>query len=58
VVEEYAAADGLEALFRRIYDKAGLPECSSHAGRRTFASTLLANGLSSEDVQVARAFGA
>lgn len=48
--EEYAAADGLESLFRRIYDKAGLPECSSHAGRRTFASTLLAKGVSSEDV--------
>lgn len=48
--EDYAAADGLESLFRRIYDKAGLPECSSHAGRRTFASTLLAKGVSSEDV--------
>lgn len=50
VREEYSAADGLEAMFRRIFDKSGLPDCSSHAGRRTFASTLLANGVSSEDV--------
>lgn len=50
VVGEYVAADGLEHLFRRIYDRAGLKECSSHSGRRTFASTLLAKGVSSEDV--------
>lgn len=50
VREEYSAADGLEAMFRRLFDKSGLPDCSSHAGRRTFASTLLANGVSSEDV--------
>lgn len=50
VVEDYEAADGLEMLFRRIYDKSGLPECSSHAGRRTFASALLAKGVASEDV--------
>lgn len=47
---DYSAADGLEGLFRRIYKKSGLPECSSHAGRRTFASTLLAKGVSSDDV--------
>lgn len=49
-IEHYEAADGLEALFRRLYDKAGLPDCSSHAGRRTFASRLLEKGTSSEDV--------
>jgi len=49
-VAEYVAADGLEHLFRRIYDRAGLKDCSSHAGRRTFASTLLSKGVSSDDV--------
>lgn len=47
---EYVAADGLEHLFRRVYDRAGLKACSSHSGRRTFASTLLAKGISSEDI--------
>ena len=49
-IGEYAAADGLEHLFRRIYDRAGLKDCTSHSGRRSFASTLLAKGVSSEDV--------
>ncbi len=47
---QYVAADGLEHLFRRIFDRSGLKDCSSHSGRRTFASTLLAKGVSSEDV--------
>lgn len=50
VRESYSAADGLEATFKRIFDRSGLPDCSSHAGRRTFASTLLAKGVSSDDV--------
>ena len=49
-IGDYAAADGLEHLFRRIFDRSGLKECSSHSGRRSFASTLLAKGVSSEDV--------
>ncbi len=49
-VGEYLAADGLEHLFRRIFDRCGLKACSSHSGRRTFASTLLANGVSSDDI--------
>lgn len=49
-VEEYQAADGLEHRFRHLYGRAGLADCSSHSGRRTFASTLLANGISSETV--------
>ncbi|MDA8093298.1 MAG: tyrosine-type recombinase/integrase [Betaproteobacteria bacterium] len=52
VVVEYVAADGLEHHFRRLYDKAGLPGASSHTGRRTFASGLLAKGVSSEDVRI------
>lgn len=47
---DYLAADGLEHLFRRIFHRAGLKACSSHSGRRTFASALLANGVSSEDI--------
>lgn len=49
-LEEYLAADGLEHRFRHLYDRAGLKRCSSHSGRRTFASTLLANGVPSETV--------
>lgn len=51
-VVQYLAADGMEQLFRRIYTRSGLPDASSHSGRRTFASTLLAKGVSSEDVSV------
>lgn len=50
VTGEYVAADGLEHFFRRIYSRSGLQDASSHSGRRTFASTLLAKGVSSEDV--------
>lgn len=49
-VGENLAADGLEHLFRRIFDRCVLKACSSHSGRRTFASTLLANGVSSDDI--------
>lgn len=49
-VEEYLAADGLEARFRLLYSKAGLKNCSSHSGRRTMASTMFAKGVASDDV--------
>ena len=49
-IGDYSAADGLEHLFRRVYERSGLKECASHSGRRTFSSTLLAKGVSSEDV--------
>jgi integrase/recombinase XerD len=49
-VEEYLAADGLEHRFRHLYQRAGLDGCSSHSGRRTFASNLLAKGVPSETV--------
>lgn len=43
-IENYFAADGLEKHFRKLYDRAGLKDCSSHAGRRTFANVLLKAG--------------
>lgn len=51
-IEQYLAADGLEARFRDIYDSAGLKACSSHSGRRTLASALLAKGVASDDVSI------
>lgn len=33
---EYVAADRLEHLFRRIFGRSGLKDCSSHSGRGTF----------------------
>lgn len=42
--EDYWAADALEARFRDLYRAAGM-KTSSHAGRRTFASTMLRQGL-------------
>lgn len=51
-VVEYLAADGLEHHFRTMYDRSGLPGASSHTGRRTFASGLLAKGVSSEDISM------
>lgn len=47
--EDYWAADALEARFRDLYRAAGL-KTSSHAGRRTFASTMLRQGLDLERV--------
>lgn len=48
---EYWAADALEARFRDLYRAAGI-KTSSHAGRRTFASTLLKRGVSLEQVAI------
>jgi len=38
-------------LFRKIYDDVGLSDCSSHSGRRTFATALLNNGINIRNVQ-------
>lgn len=47
---EYRALDPLEAVFRRLYERAGLYGASSHSGRRYYASTLLAQGLDVETI--------
>lgn len=49
---EYVAADSLQAYIKGLYRSAGLYLASSHSGRRTFASRLLAAGESLETVQV------
>lgn len=48
---EYWAADALEARFRELYRAAGV-KTSSHAGRRSFASTLPKKGVSLEQVAI------
>lgn len=48
---EYLAADSLQSYIKGLYRAAGLFEASSHSGRRTFASRLLAAGQSLDDVQ-------
>lgn len=50
-VVEYQAADSLQTNIKGLYRAAGLPLASSHSGRRTFASRLLAAGVSLDDVQ-------
>lgn len=50
-VVEYLAADSLQSYIKGLYRAAGLPLCSSHSGRRTFASRLLAAGHSLTDIQ-------
>jgi integrase/recombinase XerD len=39
-------------LFKRIYNDAALPNCSSHSGRRYYASTLNAKGVGVGTIQV------
>lgn len=48
---EYLAADSLQTYIKGLCRAAGLPLASSHSGRRTFASRLLAAGESLEVVQ-------
>lgn len=48
---EYLAADSLQNYIKGLYRAAGLFDASSHSGRRTFASRLLAAGQSLTDVQ-------
>lgn len=50
-VVEYLAADSLQTYIKGLYKAAGLAQCSSHSGRRTFASRLLADGVPLETVQ-------
>jgi integrase/recombinase XerD len=50
---EYLAADSLQSYVTSLYRAAGLGAgYSSHSGRRTFASRLVANGHSVETVQI------
>ncbi|CAN7781187.1 site-specific integrase [Cupriavidus necator] len=50
---EYLAADSLQSYVTGLYRAAGFgPGYSSHSGRRTFASRLLAQGHSIETVQL------
>jgi integrase/recombinase XerD len=52
-VIEYLAADSLRNYITSLYRAAGLAEGhSSHSGRRTFASRLVAQGHSLETVQI------
>lgn len=49
--ETYLACDSLQAHISRLYRAAGLHECSSHSGRRTFATRLVEQGHDLEVVQ-------
>lgn len=48
---DYLACDSLQAHITRLYKDAGIKGGSSHSGRRSFASNLLANGGDIEAVQ-------
>jgi len=41
----------LSMVFRKMYDCVGLSGCSSHSGRRTFATSLLNQGINIKNVQ-------
>ena len=41
----------LSMVFRKMYDNVGLSGCSSHSGRRTFATSLLNQGINIRNVQ-------
>lgn len=43
--------NSLQQLFSKIYKDAGLEGASSHSGRRTFATTLISNGIDIRSVQ-------
>lgn len=49
---EYAACDALQSHVTKLYRDAGIKGGSSHSGRRTMASRLLANGAALETVQL------
>jgi integrase/recombinase XerD len=42
----------LQMLFSRMYQRAGLKGCSSHSGRRTFATNLIQKGFDIKSVSV------
>lgn len=50
-VEDYWACDALQAHVSGLYRAAGLSQCSSHTGRRTFANRLLGKGHAVETIQ-------
>lgn len=49
--EDYWACDALQQHVSRLYRDAGLHHCSSHSGRRTFATRLVCQGHGIEVVQ-------
>lgn len=49
--ETYLACDSLQAHVSRLYRAAGLLDCSSHSGRRTFATRLVEQGHDLEVIQ-------
>ncbi|MEX3818654.1 tyrosine-type recombinase/integrase [Paraburkholderia sp. BR14263] len=49
---DYWAADSLQAYVTKLYRSAGLKQASSHSGRRTFATRLVARGASAEEVSL------
>lgn len=49
---EYAACDALQSHVTKLYRDAGIKGGSSHSGRRTMASRLLANGADIEKVRL------
>lgn len=52
---DYYACDVLELMIRNIYQRTGLKGCSSHSGRRTYASNMNAQGIALNTIQ--RALG-
>ena len=49
--EDYLACDSLQAHVTGLYRAAGLHDCTSHSGRRTFATRLVEQGHNIEVVQ-------
>jgi integrase/recombinase XerD len=49
---DYVACDALQAYVTKLYKNAGIKGGSSHTGRRTMASRLLANGVDLDTVQL------
>lgn len=49
---DYRAADSLQTKVTELYRRAGISQASSHSGRRSFASNLLAKGHDLETVQI------
>lgn len=52
---DYKACDVLELMIRNIYLRCGMKGCSSHTGRRTYASIMNAQGIALNTIQ--RALG-
>jgi len=49
---DYWAADSLQAYVTKLYRDAGLKGASSHSGRRSFATRLIARGATVEEVSL------